>query len=139
MIEAKHYSEVRLVDWRWPHFTPKELACRFDGSIRMDPAFLDLLERLREAYRRPMVVTSGYRSPSYNATVSTTGPSGPHTTGRAVDVAAQGTDAYELLWGALACGFTGIGVKQNGASRFLHLDNLTRADNFPRPWIWSYP
>lgn len=103
----------------------------------MDPAFLDLLERIRGIYGAPLVVTSGYRSPDYNAKVSYTGQEGPHTTGRAVDISIRGSDALKLIKVALACGITGIGVAQKGSARFLHIDNL-EAPAYPRPMCWSY-
>jgi uncharacterized protein YcbK (DUF882 family) len=140
MIEAKHYSLISPHDWRWRFFTPAELACKADGSLRFDEGFLTLLESIRILFGRPMIVTSGYRSPAYNAKVSTTGENGPHTMGRAVDIAVSGQDAAELARIALSHGgITGLGVKQHGTGRFLHLDNLTPAAGFPRPRIWSYP
>jgi hypothetical protein len=38
---------------------------------------------------------------------------------------------------ALNAGFTGIGVKQTGVNRIIHLDTLTAPD-YPRPTVWSY-
>lgn len=123
---------------RWPNFSEDELACKGDGTLSMNCAFMDRLQALRDAYGKPMIVTSGYRSPEYNATISKTGTDGPHTTGRAVDIAIRGREAYVLLSLAIELGFTGIGVSQKGEARFLHLDDLTAEEGFPRPWIWSY-
>jgi zinc D-Ala-D-Ala carboxypeptidase len=39
---------------------------------------------------------------------------------------------------ALEQGFTGIGVSQKGAIRFIHVDDLPDAPGQPRPTIWSY-
>ena len=139
MIEARHYTLLDPGVWVWPHFSAKELACKGDGSIRMDTIFLDILELVRARYGRPMIVTSGYRSPAYNMKVSTTGPEGPHTTGQAVDIAVRGQDALDLLGVALSLGLSGIGVKQHGPSRFIHLDNLGATTTRPRPTIWTYP
>lgn len=123
-----------------PHFKLRELACRCCGRMGIDPAFLERLEDLRAAYGRPMIINSGYRCPDYNAKVSTTGRTGPHTIG-AVDVRISGTEAHRLLHMALMIGFTGIGIKQHGphSGRFIHLDNLpTHTASHPRPWIWTY-
>ena len=92
---------------------------------------------MRRRYGRPLAVGSGYRCPAHNRKVSSTGPAGPHTTGRAVDLAVSGAAAVLLLGYALNLGFTGIGVAQKGEARFLHLDDL-RAPEYPRPAIWSY-
>lgn len=97
--------------------------------------FMDDLQELRQLFGRPMPVTSGYRCSEYNTKVSSTGPNGPHTTGRAVDIGLGGSAAYDLLKLALGRGFTGIGVNQKGTGRFIHLDKLTDG---PRPNVWSY-
>lgn len=126
--------------WRWPNFTRAELACRCgcEGFVEV-PEFLDRLQALRTAYARPLAVTSGYRCPEHNARVSGTGRTGPHTTGRAVDLAVRGAEAYKLLLLAFEHGFTGLGINQKGASRFLHLDDLPEGEPAaPRPTVWSY-
>jgi uncharacterized protein YcbK (DUF882 family) len=92
--------------------------------------------QLRRQLGFPFVVTSAYRCPHHNARVSSTGSAGPHTTGRAIDIAVQGKQALDLLHAALESRqFTGIGVNQKGAGRFLHLDDLVQPG---RPAIWTY-
>jgi zinc D-Ala-D-Ala carboxypeptidase len=127
-----------IIPWRWPDFTPDEMRCKGSGECRMDPEFMDRLQRVRRAYGQPMRVTSGYRSPTYNAKISGTGIDGPHTTGRAADISVSGDDAYHLVRIAMDQGFTGIGVSQRGPheSRFIHLDDLEGSATRPR--IWSY-
>ena len=121
------------------HFSDQELMCKCGcGRQEMHIDFLELLETLREAYGSPMVLSSAYRCPSHNQAVSTTGTNGPHTTGRAVDVAIQGEEAYKLLALALDLGFTGIGIAQKGGGRFIHLDDLEPSMAGPRPRVWSY-
>jgi zinc D-Ala-D-Ala carboxypeptidase len=103
--------------------------------------FMDQVETLRVMYGKPLRVTSAARCPEYNAKVSSTGRTGPHTTGRAIDFAVSGSDAFKLLALALSMpGFSGIGVQQKGphASRFLHFDDLTNTPGQPRPFIWGY-
>ena len=101
---------------------------------------MDRLQAIRDrlAFRFP--VTSGYRSPAYNAKVSKTGKAGPHTTGRAVDIAVAGGEAHELIDAMKEFGFTGRGIRQRGgwAGRFVHLDDLENAPGVPRPRTWSY-
>ena len=46
---------------------------------------LDLLQTARENLG-PLQITSAYRCPSHNDSVSSTGMAGPHTTGLAVDI-----------------------------------------------------
>ena len=121
------------------YFSESELACSCCGVNQMKPETIERLDRLRELYGKPMVLSSAYRCSKRNAEVSSTGPNGPHTTGQAVDIAVRGDEALVLMGLAQRLGFTGFGVKQHGGSRFLHLDDLPAAQGRPRPWLWSYP
>lgn len=126
---------------RWEFFTADELRCRCGcglGENDMDPVFMGRLIHMRRELSFPFVVTSAIRCPEHNQNVSSTGPNGPHTTGRAVDIALRGERAYRIASLAQSYGFTGLGVKQQGAHRFIHLDDLTPSQA-PRPTIWSYP
>jgi len=126
------------MDWsNYPNFKPAEFACKHTGECQMNPGFMHRLQMLRNAYGKPMKITSGYRHRSHPVEAKKT-TTGAHTLGRAADVAVTGADALRLVYLAHVHGFTGIGVNQKGSSRFIHLDDLTVADNFPRPTIWSY-
>lgn len=140
----KSVADLPAGFWRWPHVdAASEWADRHSGELLVNVEFLDLFELLRVAMARPLVITSGYRTPAHNQVVSTTGANGPHTLARAADVRIYGRDAYRLVKVAIDLGFTGIGFEQQldltPARRYVHLDNLTPADGFPmRPNIWSY-
>jgi uncharacterized protein YcbK (DUF882 family) len=114
------------------YFTQAEFKCKHCGKCEMNQEFLDKINKLREEYGQSLVVTSGYRCPEHPAERIKVGRSGMHTTGKAADFAVEGTNAQRLLMLALQLGFTGIGVQQKGAGRFIHLD--TRET----PAIWSY-
>jgi zinc D-Ala-D-Ala carboxypeptidase len=118
-------------------FSDAELACKCGCGLLPPPAHRAKLERLRERFGKPLIVTSGARCPAHNARVSSTGSTGPHTKG-ATDVGVRGADALRLIDLALEQGFTGIGVSQKGLVRFIHLDDLPDAPGQPRPTIWSY-
>ncbi len=125
----------------WEYFTEDELKCRCGcGKVEMDPYFMDKLHALRRVLGFSLPITSGYRCPNYNKRISKTGFNGPHTTGRAVDIAISGGDALKLI--QYACNFhlLGIGVKQSGLinQRYIHIDDLTEKDGYPRPALWSY-
>jgi uncharacterized protein YcbK (DUF882 family) len=121
------------------YFKVEEFACKHCGEIRMDPFFLERLDRLRAEYGKPLIVSSGYRCPVHNAAESSTGLTGPHTTGHAVDFAISRGEALQLLRVAITMkAFTGLGIKQKGLGRFIHLDDLPNAPGQPRPTIWSY-
>ena len=102
--------------------------------------FIDKLQRLRDVFGFPLPVNSGYRCPVHNSAVSSTGPNGPHVSGRAVDFSVSGLRAFMLVSLAMASGeFTGFGFQQKGPAekRFCHLDDL-KEPAYPRPRIWSY-
>ena len=124
--------------WSSPFFTEEEMRCQCgceqDG---MHSEFMEKLTSLRADWGQPMTVTSGYRCPNHPIEAKKIKP-GTHASGRAVDIAIQGEDAYNLLCAALGHGFSGIGVNQKGSARFIHLDDLTRDEGWPRPTIWSY-
>lgn len=103
----------------------------------MHPDFMSKLVALRTYLDFPFPVSSAFRCPEHNQRVSSTGANGPHTTGRAIDIAVRGEQAYEIVSQAARFGFTGIGVAQKGGGRFIHLDDLEYPDA-PRPWVWSY-
>jgi len=123
----------------WSHyanFERSEFECQCGcGRAGMHPQFMAKLQQVRTAFGKGMVVSSGFRCPEHNANVSSTGLDGPHTTGRAVDIAVSHGDAKRLLTFGLIH-FTGIGVKQKGTGRFLHFDDLSHPH--PRPNVWSY-
>lgn len=99
---------------------------------------MDKIELLRIEYNKPLTITSAARCPEHNAKVSGTGKTGPHVTGRAIDIAVDRGNAYKLLTLALKAGFTGIGLRQKGEGRFVHLDDLPNAQGQPRPTLWTY-
>lgn len=126
-------------DWRWSNFARAEMTCQCGcGRADMVPEFMDKLQALRMLFEKPMRVTSAYRCPDHNAKVSGTGRTGPHTTGRAVDIGIRGFDSHALLTLAMRMGFSGVGVNQKGGARFLHLDDLPDGPGCPRPTVWSY-
>ncbi len=126
----------------WEHFTEEELTCRCGcGQQKMNADFMEKLERLRKFCGFALPINSGYRCPDHNAKVSKTGRTGPHTTGRAVDIKCTGAAMLHILDAARRLGvFTGFGFNQKGDhdGRFLHLDDLREPEDKPRPWSWTY-
>jgi zinc D-Ala-D-Ala carboxypeptidase len=122
------------------YFESSEFTCACCGREHMDLAFILKLDDLRSRLGFPLIVSSGYRCPRHNQKVSTTGRDGPHTTGRAVDFAISGENAFRLVTQSSLGGWmSGIGVKQHGPheERFIHLDDL-EGNSRPRPRIWTY-
>jgi uncharacterized protein YcbK (DUF882 family) len=115
------------------YFSPEEFQCACCGKELMDQHFVEKLDAARDYLQIPFKINSGYRCPEHNKAVSpSTGTTGPHTTGRAADIALSYGDARKALT-TLSMRFGGIGIKQHGPreSRFLHVDDLAQR-------IWTY-
>lgn len=126
------------IEWPFEFFTKEELECKCGCGGLPETSFIEKLEALRKLCSFPLPVSSGYRCPIYNDIVSSSGKSGPHTTGHAVDIAVDRQRAYKLLTLVETFGFTGIGLQQKGAGRFVHLDDLPNKEGQPRPTVWTY-
>lgn len=120
-----HYSEVPKSLWRWPNFTPQEIAChcphkprcKGHGSILIVPYALDNLQALRSHIGKPFKINSAYRSPEHNAKVD--GKTGSkHPLGIAFDISLDGLDRHDLCLAARNFGFNGRGQYNT----FVHLD-----------------
>lgn len=135
-IEAAHWSDVALEDWPLVYFSPQEVACKGSGAVKLDVGFGKLMDGLRRHMGGPVIVSSWYRSPSHNASISSTGYNGPHTTGAAADVICHHARALKVMRYALGAGVVRIGVQQRGpwSSRFIHLDTAPGFDAA----LWTY-
>ena len=120
------YTQQEWPVGRWPNFSRKEMECQETGECLLCEDMMDALQQIRHELGSPMTISSGYRSPRHSI--------------EAVDVACDVAYAYQVLSAAFRAGFTGIGIKQTGVSRFIHLDYIRPGDGFHvlRPVIWSY-
>ena len=124
------------MNWNdYPNFSKAEFDCKHTGRNEMKPEFLEKLQELRNMYGRPIIISSGYRDPTHPIEARKASP-GTHSLGLACDIRCDGKSAYYILKYAFALEFTGIGVKQHGTGRFIHLD--IAAHPFARPNLWSY-
>ena len=125
-LHAPHWRDVRRAAWPPAYFSPREMASRGDGSIRLVIAAGQRLDALRRLLGRPLIVNSAYRDPLHNARVGGA-PLSRHKVGDAFDLRADGRiPRRELLAAARESGFTGIGLYRS----FIHLDCRRR------PAIW---
>ncbi|WP_136465197.1 YcbK family protein [Flagellimonas onchidii] len=58
-----------------------------------------VLQVMRNEFGRPITITSGYRSPEHNATVSGAVPNSTHTKGKAADFKVAGLTAKQMYDG----------------------------------------
>jgi len=118
------------------YFTTAETACQCGcGKSSMDEDFMRKMDAMREEAGFPFIVTSAVRCGAHNNNVSSTGFDGPHTTGQAIDIGVDRQQAFTFIELAVKYGMTGIGVKQHGDGRFIHVDDLHEG---VRPTVWSY-
>lgn len=129
---------------RWPSFTKKEMACRCGkcgpgSAYSVNPETLDKLQTLRNFCGFAMPITSAFRCANHPVEAKKKEP-GSHYYGQAFDVAVSHERAMIVVENARRFGFTGIGVKQKGAARFIHLDDMPNEPEAgrPRPHIYSY-
>lgn len=117
------------------YFSNDELRCKHCDEYFFDDQTKARLNQLRHELGFPLIINSGYRCEYHNNQI---GATQTHASGQAVDIRIRGDKALLLIAKAVEIGFTGIGVKQKGAGRFIHLDTLSEGKGRPRPHIWSY-
>lgn len=114
-----HFSDVPERDWRWPNFSPAEIACRCTGQIKLHPEALDKLQALRDRLGKPLIIRSAYRSPEHNRAVGGA-PASKHMDGTAFDIAMANHDPVAFEAAAREVGFLGFGYYPR--SGFMHID-----------------
>jgi len=126
-------TEGKMIEWRWPDFTPAEMLCRCrECDSVIDEQFMDDLQALRDDFGHGMVITSGHRCQIHNRNIGGALDS-DHLKAVAADVAVGGAKAYDLIGRAIKHGFNRLGVNQRGDSRFIHLGK-----SGSQRVIWSY-
>ncbi len=114
-----HYKEMPENAWRWPNFSPAEIACRGTGKLLVNDAALDKLQALRDRLGKPLIVRSAYRSPEHNRAVGGAKRS-KHLEGAAFDIAMSNHDPVAFEAAAREVGFLGFGFYPR--SGFMHVD-----------------
>lgn len=88
------------------HFKVREFQCS-DSSrpVFISQTLADLLEAIRQRIGRPLRISSGYRTVSYNATVKGSSKTSKHCMGLAADIKADGIEPQQLY--NIACELLG--------------------------------
>ena len=122
-------------DWQedWCNFKPDEFRCSCCNKLEIASELLDLLQEAREALG-PIQINSSYRCPVHNSAVSKTGPSGPHTTGKAADIHVSNSQHRKQLIDYFTDKVTGLGI----AKTFIHIDIISPEELSHRPNCWLY-
>ncbi|MDR3165214.1 MAG: peptidase M15 [Synergistaceae bacterium] len=103
------------------HFKLREFQCRCCGLVKLSPRLLRMLEKLREAARVPLVVTSGYRCPNHNRHVGGA-PRSLHLDGCAADILAAPSAQKHLFAIAKSIGFSQVIC--GDYKKYLHLEYI---------------
>ena len=123
-------------DWdqSWENFKPEEVQCQHCGELEIDVGIMNLLQQARNDLGS-LSITSGYRCSEHNNKISSTGPNGPHTTGKALDISVKDSKHRKELITYFAPKVTGLGI----AKSFIHIDLLNADEGFEvRPNSWVY-
>lgn len=93
------------------------------------PQLLKLLNRIETHYGRPVVVTSGYRSPRHNRRIG--GASGSkHTSCEAADIQIDGVTKWQLAK------FLRTMPDRGGVGTYCHTESVHVDTGSPRDWNW---
>lgn len=115
----KTWRDFPMAEWRWPNFTPQEMASKREGELLIDEDAMDKLQKLRNILGKPLLITSAYRSAAHNKAVGGATHS-QHRLGKAFDVMMTNQDPWDFEAAAKAVGFTGFGHYPK--SGFMHID-----------------
>ena len=96
-------NDIRLTE----HFSLREFECRCCKRVKLHPALVAKLQKLRKMWQRPLVLTSGYRCALHNAEVGGALRS-KHLTGSAADICVMARDQTYFRLLALSCGFSKV-------------------------------
>lgn len=105
------------------NFKIKEFACK-DGSdtVFISPKLVDILQKIRDHFEKPVTINSGYRTDSYNKKIGGAKYSN-HKYGTAADIAIKGVSPMAIAEYAetLLPDTGGIGIYNS----FIHIDVRT--------------
>lgn len=111
------------------NFSRKELDCNCGCGFIPTQETIDAIQSLRDAWKKPMTITSAARCKKYNGKIGGAEKS-QHVEGTAIDVSLPVEDRYSFVKLAMEQGWHGIGV----AVSFIHLDRRPGKDAA----VWTY-
>ena len=91
-----------------------------DGSdiVLINPNLIPILEKIREHFGKPVIVISGYRTPSHNRTLSGAAKNSQHMYGNAADIVIKGVQPREIFNWLKTWHKGGLGIYDT----FVHVD-----------------
>lgn len=117
--QYKKGQVVKLSD----NFISTEFDCHGSGccsTTLIDNCLVGYLQQIREHFRKPITITSGYRCATHNANVGGASQS-YHMRGQAADIVVAGITPVQVASYAESIGVKGIGLYDS----FTHIDTRT--------------
>lgn len=109
------------------NFRVSEFSCNGKGccsTVKIDTKLVEYLQKIRDHFGKPIIITSGYRCPTHNKKIG--GATGSrHTKGQAADIVIQGVKPAEVAKYAESIGVKGIGLYEVNDGNFVHIDTRT--------------
>lgn len=119
-------ASVQLSD----HINSREMRCGLGrpcscATTLIDTKLVEILERSRVHFGKPLTITSGYRCPGYNKSIG--GATGSyHSRGQAADIVVEGVAPAKVAAYAESIGVLGIGLYETAKDGyFVHVDTRT--------------
>jgi uncharacterized protein YcbK (DUF882 family) len=79
-----------------PHFKAREFQCKDKTKgLLVAEDLMNILEEIRNHFNAPVIINSGYRTPSWNSKVGGT-PNSYHCKGMAADIVVKGHSSKEI-------------------------------------------
>ena len=104
------------------NFTAAEFHDAYTDEFKIDDKLIEYIQKIRDHFKKPVIITSGYRDVNYNSQVGGAWNS-LHTQGKACDFYISGVDVLTIAKYAESIGILGIGCYQD--DRFVHIDTRT--------------
>ena len=105
--------------WRWPNFSPAEIACRGTGKLLVNEPAVDKLQALQDRLGKPLIVRSAYCGPEHNRAAGGAKWS-KHMEGAAFEIAMANHHPVAFEAAAQEVGFLGFGFYPR--SGYMHVD-----------------
>ena len=132
LIRGKEELSLYISQNNIRYFRASEFRCRHCGEIVIESRVIEILERLRIYFGKPIVITSAYRCRVHNKRVGGV-PNSAHTRGYAVDIkCTNSSDRQRILEFLLGERVKRIGIHP----RFIHFD-LDPEKPSPRVWLYT--
>ena len=118
-VYRKDYKTVLSKNFKVNEFACKGKGCC--GTVKIDTALVDYLQKIRDHFGKPVTIPSGYRCAKHNKAVGGASSS-KHTLGMAADIVVEGVRPRDVAQYCESIGILGIGLYEGKDGNFVHID-----------------